>query len=187
MELVRVGEFLDAAPNKLVTAESTPLRVCQVVASINRDIGGPAVTVPRLASSLVEQGVACRLVTLDYSNLGPQTPAPNVELLSLPAGWWTKRVRGWSPSLRSRLLSQAPSPDLIHNHGLWMFPNLYARQAALQRRRPAGAFTTRDARRMVVRPKPPEKACRLAVVGAEKSRCHEVVTRHQRSRGLFLP
>jgi len=131
MELVCAGKFPGAARCKLVAAELTPLRVCQVVASINRDIGGPAVTVPRLTSSLVEEGVACRLVTLDYSNLGPQTPAPNVELLSLPAGWWTKRVRGWSPSLRSRLLSQSPKPDLIHNHGLWMFPNLYARQAAL--------------------------------------------------------
>ena len=111
-------------------AAKLSLRVCQVVASINRDVGGPAVTVPRLASSLAEQGVACTLVTLDYSNLGPQTSAQGVELLSLPAGCWTKRMRGWSPPLRSRLLSQAASTDLIHNHGVWMFPNLYARQAA---------------------------------------------------------
>ena len=111
-------------------ADELSLRVCQVVANINRDIGGPAVTVPRLASSLADQGVECRLVTLDYSNLGPQTSAQGVELLSLPAGWWTKRMRGWSPPLRSRLLSQAASTDLIHNHGVWMFPNLYARQAA---------------------------------------------------------
>src|SRR5260370_21397565 len=113
---------------KLV-ADKLTLRICQVVASINRDVGGPAVTVPRLASSLADQGVACRLVTLDYSNLGPQTSAQGVELHSLPAWWWTKRMRGWSPPLRSRLLSQTANTDLIHNHGVSMFPNLYARQA----------------------------------------------------------
>jgi glycosyltransferase involved in cell wall biosynthesis len=41
-------------------------------------------------------------------------------------------MRGWSPQLRSRLLKEGAGIDLIHSHGVWMFPNLYARQAATQ-------------------------------------------------------
>src|SRR6267378_377541 len=61
------------------------LHVCQVVANINRDIGGPAVTVPRLCEAL------------------------------------TKESR---------------KANIVHNHGLWMFPNFYARQAAITSRIP---------------------------------------------------
>src|SRR5437588_11609107 len=99
------------------------LRVCQVVASINCEVGGPAITVPRLSESLVQQGTKCRVITLDYKNLGPQTPTHGSELVSLPATWWTRRLRGWSPRLRALLLKEGAQADLIHNHGLWMFPN----------------------------------------------------------------
>src|ERR1700730_10076746 len=107
------------------------LRICQVVASINRDVGGPAVTVSKLAAALAQQGAACSLVTLDYSDLGPQIRDPAVDLVSLPAGWWTRKTRGRSKALQDRLMSEGGRNDLVHNHGLWMFPNLYARQAAL--------------------------------------------------------
>jgi glycosyltransferase involved in cell wall biosynthesis len=112
------------------------LRVCQVVASINRDTGGPAITVPGLAKSLARQDVACTLVTLDYPDLGPQTACPDIEVIAVPAGWLTRRARGWSGPFRSRLQQQAAKSDAIHSHGLWMFPNLYARQAAVRARIP---------------------------------------------------
>jgi glycosyltransferase involved in cell wall biosynthesis len=107
-----------------------PLRVCQVVASINRDVGGPAVSVPALAVALAHRGLAVTLATLEYSRHGAQTPAPGVNVLSLPAPWITQRCRGWNPPLRQELFELAKHADLVHNHGLWMFPNLYARQAA---------------------------------------------------------
>jgi glycosyltransferase involved in cell wall biosynthesis len=106
------------------------LRICQVVASINREVGGPAITVPRLTESLVRQGAKCKVITLDYKNLGSQTPIPGSELVSLHARWWTRRLRGWNPRLRALLVKEGAQTDLIHNHGLWMFPNFYARQAA---------------------------------------------------------
>ncbi len=108
------------------------LSVCQVVASINRDTGGPAVTVPSLAQSLANQGVASTLVTLDYADLGPQADCSGVELVTLPTGWLTRRARGWNRSLQSRLRERAANADLVHSHGLWMFPNMYARQAAVR-------------------------------------------------------
>jgi len=44
------------------------MRVCHVVSSINEEIGGPAVTVPRLAASLASMEVMSSLVTLDLLN-----------------------------------------------------------------------------------------------------------------------
>jgi glycosyltransferase involved in cell wall biosynthesis len=108
------------------------LQVCQVIASINREVGGPAVTVPKLSESLVEQGAKCKLITLDYQGLGSQTPTRGVDVINLSAPIWTRRMRGWSPQLRSRLLEEAAGMDLLHSHGVWMFPNLYARQAAIR-------------------------------------------------------
>lgn len=109
-----------------------PFRVCQVVASINRNTGGPAVTVPRLATALAGQDVDSVLVTLDDADHGPQTPVDNVHLLSLTAGPFARRLRGWSPVFRRELASLVRnSVDVVHNHGLWMFPNLYARKAAV--------------------------------------------------------
>ena len=113
-----------------------PLRICQVVASINRDVGGPSVSVPALASALAGRGMEVTLATLDYSRHGAQTPVPGVELLSLAAPWLTQAGRGWNPPLRRKLLAAAQNADIVHNHGLWMFPNLYARQAAQRAGKP---------------------------------------------------
>ena len=112
------------------------LRVCQVVASINRDVGGPAVSVPALASALAHRGLEMTLATLDYSRHGAPTPAPGVKVLSLPAPWLTRNGRGWSPPLQRELFELAQHADIIHNHGLWMWPNFYARQAAQRTGKP---------------------------------------------------
>ncbi len=115
----------------------SPLRVCQVVASINRDVGGPAVSVPRLAEELAVSGLESALATLDYSGLGLQTPMLNVTLISQKASWLTRHTRGLDPSFRKQLLADiGGGADLIHNHGLWMFPNWYAREAAVRHRIP---------------------------------------------------
>ena len=107
------------------------MRVCHVVASINRNTGGPAVTVPRLASALAAAGVTADLASLDYLQHGEPTPAPNVRRLSQPAGATARFGRGWSRSFQRALAAHVGGGvQLVHNHGLWMFPNLYARQAA---------------------------------------------------------
>ena len=112
------------------------LRVCQVVANINRNVGGPAVTVPRLSEALTREGVPCALLTLNYEKLGPQTEGTGYDLTSVAGNYFTRLMRGWSPSLNRRLKEQSSRANIIHNHGLWMFPNLYARQAAIGGRIP---------------------------------------------------
>ena len=108
------------------------MRVCQVVASINRNIGGPAISVPRLASALATRGVESRLATLDYPGHGPQTSVPGASVTSLPTTALNRLARGWSPAFHHALTALARQGlDVLHNHGLWMFPNHYARQVAV--------------------------------------------------------
>jgi glycosyltransferase involved in cell wall biosynthesis len=107
-------------------------RICHVVASINENIGGPAYAVANLAEALAKQGICQHLFTLDYQCRGRQVPANGVKLHSYPATLWARYFRGFHPDARRALWQLASTElDLIHNHGLWMFPNLYARQAAL--------------------------------------------------------
>jgi glycosyltransferase involved in cell wall biosynthesis len=108
------------------------LRVLQVVASVNRNVGGPAISVSRLATVLAQEGVDSILATLDYPLQGPQAFVENVHMVSESAGFLAQCLRGWSPALRRRLMMTVhDGVSVVHNHGLWMFPNLYARQAAI--------------------------------------------------------
>jgi len=55
----------------------------------------------------------------------------------MPAPATTRALRGWSPGFARRLAALAAAgADVIHNHGLWMFPNYYARRVALAHRIP---------------------------------------------------
>jgi len=105
--------------------------VCHVIANINEDVGGPAYSVTNLAQSLSEQNIDSHLFTLDYQEHGKQVPTTNVKLHSYPATKLAKLLRGFQPNASQALHQLAATElDLIHNHGIWMFPNLYARQAA---------------------------------------------------------
>src|SRR5689334_19615751 len=74
-----------------------PLRVCHVVASINRNTGGPAITSVRLAQAQAQLGVQTTLMTVDYSEHGAQVPAEGIELITLPNSQLTRRFRGYNP------------------------------------------------------------------------------------------
>jgi glycosyltransferase involved in cell wall biosynthesis len=46
------------------------------------------------------------------------------------------RGRGWCPEFRRLLREEATKADVVHNHGLWMWPNAYAREAAVAAGKP---------------------------------------------------
>jgi glycosyltransferase involved in cell wall biosynthesis len=107
------------------------VKVLHVVASINRDVGGPAVSVSGLATGLAALGVETTVATLDYAEHGPQAALGGARLESVPAGALTRAIRGWSPALERKIAALAHAgTDVVHGHGLWMFPNIYARRAA---------------------------------------------------------
>lgn len=109
---------------------SRPLRVVQVVASINVETGGPAVSVTRLADQLAGAGLDVRVATLDYRRHGPPAPLLRARLQAVEADWWAQHFRGWSPAFGRTLRAMGAESDVIHGHGLWMFPNREARRAA---------------------------------------------------------
>jgi glycosyltransferase involved in cell wall biosynthesis len=113
------------------------MRICQVVASINRDTGGPALTVPRLAAALEAVGLESSVASLDYPEHGSQTSDFPIQKLTTQIGAVGRVLRGWSPAFQ-RQLSAFVRDDVrvVHSHGLWMFPNLYARRAAIEAKIP---------------------------------------------------
>ncbi|MEM6822325.1 MAG: glycosyltransferase [Verrucomicrobiota bacterium] len=105
--------------------------ITHVIASINEEVGGPAVSCSRLCLSLQALGIDSQLTTIDYERHGP-LKAP--ELGPFPkANKLTEWGRGWSPSLKQTIAKTTSSRGgIIHNHGCWMFPNIYARTIALK-------------------------------------------------------
>lgn len=121
----------------LITTHTNSLRICQVVASINEQTGGTAFAVTSLAEVLAHQGICSYLFTLDYQQCGQQVMTPAVKVHSYHANRITRYIRGFHPTASRALWELAATElDLIHNHGLWMFPNLYARQSALKNHLP---------------------------------------------------
>lgn len=110
-----------------------PLRVCHVVASLNEQTGGPAQSVSGLVASLPPGEVDGRILCLDYASLGPQLRPPGVRVDSIPADFVARHLRGYSSRLRTKLLEIAfDNLTILHNHGLWMLPNCYCRQAGMK-------------------------------------------------------
>jgi glycosyltransferase involved in cell wall biosynthesis len=105
-----------------------------VVASLNERVGGPARSVAQLVSQLAIDGYETKVVTLDYPELGPQADVSPAKLISIAAGPISRHVRGFSPRLRAELerMCDGKSTAILHSHGLWMFPNLYAGRAAIR-------------------------------------------------------
>jgi glycosyltransferase involved in cell wall biosynthesis len=112
------------------------MKILHVVALIHASTGGPAVSVTRLATEQVRLGHDVALACLEYPHLGANRQAPGVRIEAIHGGEAAVRLRGWSPALRRLLMNEARRADVVHNHGLWMWPNAYARQAAVSAGRP---------------------------------------------------
>jgi glycosyltransferase involved in cell wall biosynthesis len=112
------------------------VKILHVVALIQASTGGPAVSVTRLASEQAKLGHEVTLACLDYPHLGPQVAAPGVRVVSVKGNILAVRGRGWCPEFQRVLKEEAAKADVVHNHGLWMWPNAYARQAAVAAGKP---------------------------------------------------
>jgi glycosyltransferase involved in cell wall biosynthesis len=102
------------------------MRVVHVIPSVAEEASGPSYSVVRLCESLLDTGVDVRMASLEP---GTETPRPRF-LKTFPIGIGPKRL-GTSPAM-SRWLSQAVAEggaEIVHNHSLWMMPNVYAGQA----------------------------------------------------------
>ena len=96
------------------------VRSIQIVSSIDEEASGPSYTVVRLSQELLACGEPVRLVTLDGSRTSPDIPF--VETYPMRP---VLVQLGFSPQMCDRLIRAAEHSDILHNHGLWMMPNVY--------------------------------------------------------------
>lgn len=98
--------------------------VHHVVPRIFDEASGPSYSVPALCDALAKRDVNVHLHVLE--------PRPE-RSLSFPVHAYERSAApmrlGRSSSMRLSLCETAPNADILHNHSLWMMPNMYAGQA----------------------------------------------------------
>jgi glycosyltransferase involved in cell wall biosynthesis len=82
--------------------------------------------------------------------------AKGVEVRSIPSNRWTKGQGGWGCAFRRLVEQEAEKADVVHNHGVWLAANYYARRAAVKAGKPLvisprGMLEDWSLRRAVVR------------------------------------
>lgn len=103
--------------------------IVHIVPSIANEASGPSYSVVRLCESLIEEGQNVTLATLDWV---PTSSSSSPDLLQrFPLGIGPRRL-GRSPAMKEWLKKQASSDsiEILHNHSLWMMPNVYPGKVA---------------------------------------------------------
>ena len=97
------------------------IRAEHVVPYIGDLSSGPAWSVPELCSALVANKARVRLHVL-----GPLPDREfDFEVQQYPWHQFPVRTLGRSPEMRRGLRQAAASAEILHNHSLWMLPNIY--------------------------------------------------------------
>src|SRR5271155_3192794 len=99
---------------------ATYVEVLQVVPRIDIEASGPAYCVPRLCAELATLGTSVSLHVL-----GSPPRAEWCFPICYYPSWPVLSRLGISPSMRRALRSRALQADILHNHSLWMMPNVY--------------------------------------------------------------
>jgi glycosyltransferase involved in cell wall biosynthesis len=105
----------------------TGMSIIHVVPSVAEKASGPTYSVVRLCESLIEHGQQVMLATLDE---GPMVH-PAAYLRRFEFGLGPQRL-GRSPAMKRWLDRELGSGkvEIVHNHSLWMMPNVYPGTAA---------------------------------------------------------
>jgi glycosyltransferase involved in cell wall biosynthesis len=104
------------------------MKVSHVIAGLAVHNGGPSYSVPRLCTSLTLNGCHTELLSVQEhgSPILDQATFFRQDAPSLPV-FSTLRLSG---ALRQALEKRAAEANIVHNHGLWLMPNVYAGHAA---------------------------------------------------------
>ncbi len=118
-------------------------RVLHFIPGIYEEASGPSYTVPRLCESLLAAGVDNEIVTLDYGEF--KRSMPYAKAFAIGRG---PRKLGRSPAMFRYADRECREGrvSIIHNHSLWMMPNVYPgwladRHALPHILSPRGVFT----------------------------------------------
>lgn len=108
------------------------MKIAQIVTGLGNEASGPTYSVVQLARALGRGGHEVELYSIGDARL---EPSPGTSHRVFPRA----RLGGplWaSPPLRRALLDAGQATQIVHNHGLWLMPNLYAGAAARNSDRP---------------------------------------------------
>jgi glycosyltransferase involved in cell wall biosynthesis len=114
------------------------MHAVHVIAGLRQTDGGPVYSVPRLCRALAAAGASVDLMTVsenaeqDCSDGNYRERRFAWDGVKLPV---VRAVRR-SSSLARALRIEAPKADVVHDHGLWLLPNVYAGREAGRARRP---------------------------------------------------
>lgn len=101
------------------------IKCIHIVPSIRNEASGPSYSVTKLCETLSNRGVAVELHVLDsFTNYKNQAYSINVH-----KSWPFLKRLGISPHMRRELARSAKEVHIIHNHSLWMLPNIYPASA----------------------------------------------------------
>ena len=101
------------------------MRVVQVVPSIADEASGPTYSVTQLSAVLAQHGLDVQLHALAPAD----SKHKSYQVRQYPR-WGLLPRLGISPGMRVGLKRTAQECDVLHNHSLWMMPNMYAAWAA---------------------------------------------------------
>jgi glycosyltransferase involved in cell wall biosynthesis len=108
------------------------LRSVHVIAGLDPAHGGPSYTVPRLCQALAIAGAEARLLSVGVN--GRDVVPDDDGGRCFPPDWagvpLLRELRCSSGLVRA-LRELAPKADVVHDHGLWLMPNVEAGRAAL--------------------------------------------------------
>lgn len=116
------------------------LRAVHVIAGVDPAYGGPSYSVPRLCEALAATGAEMTLLSVarrdgeqrDTNDKGYRDCRFKWDYAAIPI---LRELRS-SWGLSSALRSTAMTADVIHNHGLWLMPNVKASKASVIGRAP---------------------------------------------------
>jgi glycosyltransferase involved in cell wall biosynthesis len=133
-----LGLFSDQDEAREWSLSNPSLLSVHVIAGLDFAHGGPSYTVPRLCQALALAGGGVRLLSVDGRDGSGVAPDGDTGLsfpqdsTSIP---FLRELRS-SLGLTRALRELAPEADVIHNHGLWLMPNVEAGRAALLAHKP---------------------------------------------------
>ncbi len=108
------------------------MNIIQTVPHVCKEASGPSYSVTRLCDHLAGSGHEVNLMTLDASKRADAIDYEHEIFASSPV---IARL-GISPGMATSLRQRAIEADVIHNHSLWMMPNVYPGTAARQSGKP---------------------------------------------------